>query len=549
MKKIITFAFLRNDMMGGITAGIVALPLALAFGVQSGLGATAGLYGAIIIGIVAALVGGTAQQVSGPTGPMTVVSSLVVANAIAQAGNLEAALGTILLTFFLAGVFEMLIGVFRVGGYIRYMPHPVISGFMSGIGVVIILLQIYPLLGHTSPGSIAGIFTGLAAPLAAVNWAAVGITIATILIIYLFPRLTSAVPSALVALLAATVGANLLQLPAPLIGEIPGGPPTLQLSLFGAISFGGLYQIVGPAMTLAALGAIDSLLTSVIADNLSRTRHNSNQELIGQGLGNMAAALFGGIPGAGATMRTVVNIRAGGKTTLSGVIHGLFLLAVLLGLGRYTALIPKSVLAGILITVGVSIIDFKGLRALRKIPRHDAIIMVLVLVVTVAVDLLLAVAIGMVLASLFFMKRMSDLADLQLEKTLLRETELPDEEGLFDEKDLEKIFIKHLSGPFFFGFISKFRELVSQLPDVRVVIMRMEEVPFIDQSGVVALEDAVIELETRGIQVVMTGLRPQPLDRLIGLSIVPDLIAHQHLFADIQTAAAWAKQFVRPETT
>ncbi len=543
MKKILTFEHFKSDLLGGVTAGIVALPLALAFGVQSGMGATAGMYGAIMIGIVSAFIGGTPQQVSGPTGPMTVVSTLVVANAIAQSGSLEAALGIILLTFFMAGIFEALIGVFGVGSYIRYMPHPVISGFMSGIGVIILLLQIYPLLGHAAPNSIPAVFTNFATPLSALNWQAVGLGVGTILVIYLFPRLTKAIPSALVALVLFTVLAAMLKLSIPLIGAIPTGLPELQFTMFQSLSLNSLLQIIGPAMTLAALGAIDSLLTSVVADNLTRTRHDSNQELIGQGVGNMCAALIGGIPGAGATMRTVVNIRSGGKTNLSGIIHGLLLLAILLGLGRYTAFIPKPVLAGILITVGISIIDFKGLRALLKIPRSDAAIMVLVLVVTVVVDLLQAVGIGLVLASLVFMKRMSDLADVQLEKTLLRETALPDEEGLFEEKDFEYIFIKHLSGPFFFGFISKFRELVSQLPDVKVVIMRMEEVPFIDQSGLIALEDAILELETRGIQVVLTGLQERPEARLRAINIVPDLIAERHLFPTIQAAADWAKKY------
>jgi sulfate permease, SulP family len=542
MNKIVTFKYIKADLLGGITAGIVALPLALAFGVQSGMGAAAGLYGAIFLGIFAALFGGTAQQVSGPTGPMTVISALTVAAAIARAGSLEAALGAILLTFLLAGVLELLIGVFGFGSYIRYMPHPVLSGFMSGIGVIIILLQTFPLMGHPSPNTILEVFSNLATPLSAINWHAVGLAAGTLIIIYLFPRLTKVVPSLLVALLVMTVVAYVMKFNVPLIGEIPSGWPKLQTGIFQSLSFGMLIQILGSAMTLAALGAIDSLLTSVIADNLTRSRHDSNKELIGQGLGNSIAALFGGIPGAGATMRTVVNIRSGGKTNLSGAVHGMLLLAILLGLGPYAAYIPKPVLAGILISVGIGIIDYKGLRTLTRIPRADAVIMMLVLVVTVTVDLLQAVAIGLVLACIAFMKRMSDLADQQLEKTLQRETTYPDEAGLFSERDLEHIFIKHLSGPFFFGFADKFREIVRKLPNVNVVIMRMEEVPFIDQSGMNALEDAIIDLENRGIQVIMTGLQKQPMERLKAVRIVPNLIEEEHLFPDIRKAAAWAKQ-------
>ncbi len=545
MKKFFDLKFLKDDIFGGITAGIVALPLALAFGVQSGLGAAAGLYGAIFLGIVAAIFGGTPQQVSGPTGPMTVVSALVVANAVAQAGSLEAAFGIIILTFFLAGILELLIGVFGFGRYVRYMPHPVISGFMSGIGVIIILLQTYPLLGHPSPNTIIEVFTNIGTPLSAINWQAVGIAGGTILLIYLFPRLTKVIPSVLIALLVMTIIAIFFKFQIPLIGDIPKGLPKLHLEIFQSLNFNSIVLIVGPAMTLAALGAIDSLLTSVVADNLTKTRHNSNQELIGQGVGNSLAALLGGIPGAGATMRTVVNIQAGGKTKLSGVIHGFLLLAILLGLGSYAAYVPKPVLAGILITVGIGIIDYKGLRNLAKIPRTDAAILLVVLFTTVLVDLLQAVAIGLVMACIVFMKRMSDLADTQLEKTLQRETTYPDEEGLFEAGDFDKIFIKHLYGPFFFGFVSKFRELVSQLPDVHVVIMRMEEVPFIDQSGMNALEDAIIELESRNIQVVMTGLREQPKARLKAVGIIPNLIEDEHLFSSIKDCAVWAKQYVR----
>ena len=545
MKGFITVEHLKADLMGGITAGIVALPLALAFGVQSGLGATAGLYGAIFLGIVASLFGGTAQQVSGPTGPMTVVSALTVAGAIAKTGSLESALGIILLTFLLAGILELLIGVFGFGGYIRYMPHPVISGFMSGIGVIIILLQIYPLLGHASPKSIPEVFTSIAQPMSALNWEAIGLGAGTILVIYLFPRLTKTIPSALVALVVFTVLAVILKLEVPLIGDIPIGLPNLQLAIFESMSYDILLQIIGPAMTLAALGAIDSLLTSVVADNLTRTHHRSNQELIGQGIGNGVAALFGGIPGAGATMRTVINIRSGGRTKLSGIIHGLLLLAVLLGLGRYAAYIPKAVLAGILITVGIGIIDYKGLRNLRHVPRADAGIMLLVLVTTVAVDLLQAVAIGLVLACVMFMKRMSDLADTQLEKALQGETSLPDEAGLFTQEESEHIFIKHLSGPFFFGFASKFRQVIGQLPEVCVVILRMEDVPFIDQSGMNALEDAVLELESRGVQVVITGLQEQPHARLRAVDIIPDLIEETHLFPTIQAAATWVRKYLQ----
>ncbi len=370
-KKILNISNLRGDFFGGLTAGVVALPLALAFGLQSGMGAIAGLYGAIAIGIIAAWFGGTPTQISGPTGPMTVVSAVVISTAIqANGGSLEAAMGTIIAIFLLAGVFQILLGVFKIGQYIRYMPYPVVSGFMSGIGVIIIVLQIFPFLGHNSPKEILHIFSELPSIIHDINTASVGLALATIATIYIFPRLTKLIPSALVALIGLTLVSTLMQLDVKIIGDIPEGLPALKIDTIFNIDLSNPMLLIIPALTLAALGTIDSLLTSIVADNMTKTQHNSNKELIGQGLGNIGAAMIGGIPGAGATMRTVVNINSGGKTRLSGVIHGLALLIVLLGAGAYARLIPLPVLAGILITVGIGIIDYKGFKHILLYPRQ-----------------------------------------------------------------------------------------------------------------------------------------------------------------------------------
>ncbi len=300
---------LRGDFFGGLTAGVVALPLALAFGLQSGMGAISGLYGAIVIGVIAAWFGGTPTQISGPTGPMTVVSAVVISTAIdANGGSLEAALGTIIAIFLLAGIFQILLGVFRIGQYIRYMPYPVVSGFMSGIGVIIIVLQIFPFFGHTSPKKILDIFSELPSIIGSINFDSVYLALATIATIYLFPRITKLIPSALVALIVLTIVSTVMGLNVSIIGDIPEGLPSLKIDSLMGVDWSNPMILVIPALTLAALGTIDSLLTSIVADNMTKTRHSSNKELIGQGLGNMGAALIGGIPGAGATMRTVVNI-------------------------------------------------------------------------------------------------------------------------------------------------------------------------------------------------------------------------------------------------
>ncbi|MGR9074083.1 MAG: SulP family inorganic anion transporter [Gammaproteobacteria bacterium] len=530
---------LRGDLFGGLTAGVVALPLALAFGVQSGMGAIAGLYGAIALGMVAAWFGGTPTQISGPTGPMTVVSAVVIASSIETYGSLHAALGTIIAIFMLAGVMQILLGLMKIGQYVRYIPYPVVSGFMSGIGVIIIVLQIFPFLGHPSPKKILDIFAGLPDILDRINYASAGLAAATIATIYLFPKITKIIPSPLAALVLLTVASTLLELDVTIIGNIPEGLPALHIADLSTVNWLDISTIVVPAMTLAALGAIDSLLTSVVADNLTKTQHESNREMFGQGLGNIAAAAIGGIPGAGATMRTVVNINSGGRTRISGVIHSITLLIVLLGAGAYARQIPLPVLAGILITVGVGIIDYKGFKHILHVPRTDAVIMMVVLGLTVFVDLLQAVGVGMVMASILFMKKMSDITEdksaVGSVDKFAREEAWEDELNLSDEIR-KKIFIKHFDGPIFFGFANKFLAMTRALPEVDVVIMRMKRVPYIDQSGLYAIEDAVLALQEKNVLVLMSTLQDQPRDMLEKVGLIPNLIPAENLFPNFQSA-------------
>ena len=539
-KNSIDASNLRGDFFGGLTAGVVALPLALAFGLQSGMGAIAGLYGAIAIGIIAAWFGGTPTQISGPTGPMTVVSAVIIAKAIeVHGGSLEAALGSIIAIFLLSGIFQILLGIFKVGQYVRYMPYPVVSGFMSGIGVIIIVLQVFPFLGHASPKKILDIFSTLPEIIGDIKLASVALTLATIATIYLFPRITKIVPSALVALVALTIVATLLNLDVAVISDIPEGFPSIMLAELGNVDWMHPMALVIPALTLAALGTIDSLLTSIVADNMTKTQHNSNKELIGQGLGNMAAAAIAGIPGAGATMRTVVNINSGGRTRISGVIHGLALLIVLLGAGAYAKLIPLPVLAGILITVGIGIIDYKGLKHIVDVPRSDAFVMLVVLIMTVFVDLLQAVAVGMVLASILFMKKMSDIAEDKSAEGSVEEFGLdeiwPDNIKLTDDIR-HKVFIKYFDGPIFFGFASKFQEMTQRSPDVDVVILRMGRVPYIDQSGLYAIEDAIMALQDKKILVLITEIQDQPADMLRGVGLIPEMIPEERLYVNLASA-------------
>jgi SulP family sulfate permease len=610
------FSNLKGDFFGGLTAGIVALPLALAFGEQTPLGPMAGLYGAIAIAIFAAIFGGTPTQVSGPTAPMTVVSSAVIADAIVKSGA-DSAQGAILLVlavFFLAGFIEMFLGIIKLGRYIKYIPYPVVSGFMSGIGVIIIITQIFPLLGYNPTedtefvqtqmvhaeeqilekiireeeqnGILKGVMDGsvIAATDAAfekvtpeqilaeaknqaknkargtvgtlkyilrpfqsngVNWLNVLLALGSIVVIYGFKRITKAVPASLVALVIFTLVAFFFIEPGaiPIIGSVKEGLPDLYFGFFGELISGNYFvMILEFAFTLALLGAIDSLLTSVVADNITKTKHDPDQELIGQGIGNMAAAFIGGLPGAGATMRTVINVQSGGRTKISGVIAGLFLLAVLLGLGGIVQYIPKGVLAAILLTVGIGIIDYKGFRHLRSVPKGDAVVMILVLLLTVFVGLLPAVAIGMVLAALLFMKKTADIVEEGSSATSLEE--FSRDKPWADEGDLikrvgDQVYIKHMDGPLFFGFVSSFQKVIANLPDVEVVIMRMGRVPYVDQSGLYALEDAILDLQSRGIAVVFVGMNEQIGSMMERINLIPGLVDEQYSFERFSDCRTW----------
>ncbi len=550
---------LRGDLFGGITAGIVALPLALAFGAQTELGAIAGLYGAIALGFFAALFGGTPVQISGPTAPMTVVSAVIIAESTQRAGSLQEAIPLVLAVFFVAGLLQVLMGVFRIGKYIRYIPYPVVSGFMSGIGVIIIIGQIFPLFGAMTPtgGSLA-VLKSLDDLPRVIDWEAVVLSIIAVVLVYFSPRIIKAVPSTLIALLGVSLlGYLVFRGEVGLIsdssgGKMPSGVPTLHLHFFAPLLVPANWKLILEyAATLAALGAIDTLLTSVVADNITKTKHDSNQELVGQGIGNMAAAFIAGLPGAGATMRTVINANSGGKTRLSGIVAALLLLAILLGMGPLVGQVPTAVLAGILLTVGIGIIDYKGIRNIRAIPRSDAIIMMAVLVLTVFVGLLEAVAIGMLLASILFMKAISDVVEHRTVSAPLTSysSEIPwsDEVGLL-EKVSSKVFIKHLDGPLFFGFASRFQEMSKVMPGVKVVVFRMKKVPYIDQSGMLAMEEAVLDLQRQGITVAMTGLQQQPKAMLEGIKLIPNILPNHLVFKNFDACADWLREFCTAET-
>ena len=606
MKNLFNFKHFKGDLFGGITAGIVALPLALAFGVSSGLGPSAGLYGAIFISFFAALFGGTDTQISGPTAPMTAVSMVVIAGILATfEGDVEKALPAILTVFLLAGLMQVGLGFLGLGKYIKYIPYPVVSGFMTAIGVIILITQILPSVGYypkedlkfveqfkpaaeevilesilldevdegilvlenfeetikrgkdvsqeqiitesktlagKEASGVLGTIKVLPYALNNINWLELILALGTILIIYGFKRITKAVPSTLVALFVMSgiaIGFGLDYRP---IEEIPSGLPIPKLVMFTDFSFASITPYIFTALTLALLGAIDSLLTSVVADNMTKTKHKPNKELIGQGIGNSIAALFGGIPGAGATIRTVVNINAGGKTRLSGMIAGILLLIILLALGPVASKIPAAVLAGILITVGIGVMDYKGLKAIPYMPKQEVAIMLLVLVLSSIWNLVYAVGIGLVIASLIFMKIIGDISAKRSEIKSLKEEAWDDEIGI-PENLQEQIFIKHIKGPLFFGTTSDFQALAKQIPPkATTVIIRMDRMPYMDQTGLYVMEEILIDLVNAGKIVLLVDIIEQPRYMMERIDIIPDLITEEHIFEDFKKCLSWIKK-------
>lgn len=504
MKYHYSLKTFQGDFFGGLTAGIVALPLALAFGVASGFGAVAGLYGAIAVGFLAALFGGTPTQVSGPTGPMTVIFAAAI---VAFPANSSAVLGVVLL----AGILQIVFGFLKVGVFVRYIPYPVISGFMSGIGIIIILIQLHPLLGAASVSSPIEAVLRLPQALSNVNIYSVVLALVTMAIVFGSPpRLTKVVPSPLLALLGGSLLAIVFDFPVATIGDIPSGMPDFGLPLFSPAL---LPKIIPMALALAVLGVIDSLLTSVVADSMTKTRHDSNRELIGQGIGNIVASFIGGLPGAGATMRTVINIKAGGTSRISGMTHSIFLVAILLGLGPYAALIPLPVLAGILMKVGADILDYRLLRMVRRVPRQDLAVMVTVFVMTVFVDLIVAVGVGVTLASLMITYRISSQSQIDVTGVPQQEWHRDLERSLEEETDYG---IRTLSvmGAFFFGTTAKMQEQVSKLIGTKVVIINCLDVPFMDLSGFFALSEMIDRLQNEKIKPIVVvnegvGIRQQ----------------------------------------
>lgn len=518
----------KGDLTGGLTAAVVALPLALAFGVASGAGAMAGLYGAVTLGFLAALFGGTPSQVSGPTGPMTVIMTAVVTLLVGRYGP-EGGLAMAFTVVLLAGGFQVLFGLMKLGQYITMMPYTVISGFMSGIGAIIVVLELPPLLGVSLSGPVPSIMASLPGATSEANPIALALGLVTFALVTLYPkRWNTVLPAPLVALVLVTL-ASVLWLPeqaVPRLGAMPTGLPQLVLP---RLSFADLRTLGGYALTLAVLGAIDSLLTSLVADNITRTHHDSDRELIGQGIGNIAAGLVGGLPGAGATMRTVTNVQAGGSTRLSGMIHALVLLLITLGAGPLASPIPHAVLAGILLRVGLDIIDWNFIVRAPLLSWKTTGLMWLVLILTVFWDLITAVVVGVFLANILTIKRQNDQQREQMRRLrgdpdlAAGAHDLSGEECRLLQCCGRRVLMLQLAGPLSFGAGKFLSQQLSSVDDFHTLVLDLSEVPLLGVTAALAIETICFDCRDQHRSVMIVSDRSQPVERLnrLGVDQIP----------------------------
>ena len=513
------FSNIRGDIYGGLTTAVVTLPLALGFGVTSGAGAIAGLYGAVFVGFFAALFSSTSAQISGPTGPMAVIMLLLLTS---FSQNPVLAFTVVMM----GGVIQVLFGLFQFGRYFNLVPYPVISGFMSGLGCIILIIQIPPLVGASLPGGVMLVnLAALPALFVNINGNALILGMITMGIVYLTPaRFTKSLPAAILALIVGTLLSVFFLEQVPVIGEVPVGIPRPHMP---EVSVDDLAFMLRFALVLAFMGSVDTLLTSRVSDTFTRSQHDADRELIGQGIGNTVSGLFGGMPGAGATMRTVVNIRAGAKTSLSGIVKAAALLGFAMSAGAIVEKIPNAVLAGILFKAGTDIIDWRYLRRIFHAPKAGVIIMLTTLVLTVLVDLVTAVAVGMIMASLIFVKRMADtqLKNMKLLYDPSEVKDLNDEETQILENAKGQIVLFNIEGPMSFVSSMGITRMLSSSLNQHVLIIDMSKVPFIDSSASIALEEVIRKVQGKKDFVVVFGLRNEVKNILRKIGVM-NLLPH-----------------------
>ena len=519
----------RADLVAGVTVGIVALPLALAFGVSSGVGAEAGLITAIVAGLVAAVFGGSHVQVSGPTGAMVVVlAPIVVSHGVES----------VALVSLMAGVIVLVGGVLRLGRTVSYIPWPVIEGFTVGIGIIIFLQQVPSAVGVSGEGQSTNALVAAVQSILAATWphalipvAAVAAVAVTMLIL---GRISGRIPASFVAIILVSVIAALAGAPLNTIGELPRSLPMPGLP---SIDLGSLTQLIGPAFAVAALAAIESLLSARVAASLGNTGpYNGDRELVGQGLASVASGFFGGMPATGAIARTAVNIRSGGRTRLSAIVHSLALLAVVYLAANVVSLIPLAALSGVLMVTAARMVSPSVIRQVLRSTRSDATVFIVTAIITVSFDLILAVGIGIAFAAFFALRALSKTSGVYREK-------LP---GPAQPGD-EKIALFRIVGSLFFGAADRILEYIGDYDGLKVVVLRLSQLQLIDATGGHTLGEVVSSLERRGVTVLIKGVQQQHLPLLERMGVIDSLRDPNHLFADLEPAVRHARDHVRRE--
>ncbi|MFN5538649.1 MAG: SulP family inorganic anion transporter [Candidatus Melainabacteria bacterium] len=525
----LSFKYWKSDLIAGITVAIVALPLALAFAIASGADPQAGIYTAIIAGILASLFGGSNFQITGPTGAMAVILIEIVN---------KYGIEKIWLAGFIAGLIQVILGLTKMGNLVRFIPYPVITGFTNGIAIIIFCGQLNNLLGLKVKGS-SQIFAGLWTTFAhinKVNLMALGIGLLVIGIQLGWPKISKTIPGSLIALIVATGICHFFNLPIPMIGAIPQHLPVIQ-GIPNWHSFSLIRELMPAAFALAALGSIESLLSAMVADSLTVSeKHDSNQELIGQGIANMAVPLFGGIPSTGAIARTAVNIRSGGKTRLAGIIAGIFLALTLLIFAPITSKIPLAALAGILIVTSAHMLEWEEVKLLMKTTRSDSSVMFITWFVTIFFDLILAVEIGLIAAGILFIKRMSDLSL----------TKMPEEKFPISDKAIEfskQIAVYRVDGPLFFWVAEKFVSILHEIPEVKILVLRMRYVSSIDSTGIIALEEIYNDLKSKKCKLILTGMRSS-VKAIIKRSELLNTIGEENCFESTNEALEYVAKLL-----
>lgn len=516
----------RGDVVAGITVGIVALPLALAFGVSSGVGAEAGLITAIIAGLVAAVFGGSNVQVSGPTGAMVVVlAPIVVSHGV----------GSVVVISVLAGIIVLVAGALRLGRTVSTIPWPVIEGFTVGIGVIIFLQQVPAAVGVSGAGHSTNAVAAAVESALGADWPAAFIPLATVAVVaaimLLLGRVSGRLPASFIAIVVVTIGAALLGIPLLTISELPHSLP---LPALPAVDLQSLPSLLGPAFAVAALAAIESLLSARVAASMSDTGPvDADRELVGQGLASIASGLFGGMPATGAIARTAVNVRSGARTRVSAIVHSVALLAVVYLAANVVSVIPLAALSGVLMVTAARMVSPTVIGQVMRSTRSDAVVFMVTAIITVSFDLIVAVGIGVAVAAFFALRSLSTASGVHREEL----------SGAPEPGD-ERIALFRIDGSLFFGAAERILDRVGAHDGVEVVILRLSHLQLIDATGAHTLTELVTALERRGVTVLIKGIRPEHRTLLERLGVIGSLRHPNHLFVDLEPAIAHARSHV-----